>query len=257
MLSGLKQKMMMASLGTELIDQSGIVAVFCDAGDKILHVSLALEKLINIPTEVLEGSHISRIFKTLPGNKVRIIKKSGVSFIAEIMRVKHGKYSAVILQNVADAQETDLSSGTLSREAFVREAERESVRASRYQRPLSMVMIGLDSGAGPVQTMDTHLRAFGETMISALRANDIIGRWDADSFVILTPETTKEQAYAMANRLHTRILTTGDLAMVRMVATVTDFKRGEVSINTPATRLENALKTARTGSEDRAIIEAD
>jgi len=94
---------------------------------------------------------------------------------------------------------------------FLRDAlHRETKRAVRYGRPLSVLFIDLD---GFKQVNDTHghlcgsrtLVEAGEVIKSCSRDSDVVARYGGDEFVVVLPDTPVEGATVVAWRIRDRL----------------------------------------------------
>src|SRR5438552_1346623 len=87
---------------------------------------------------------------------------------------------------------------------------RETKRASRSGRPLSLLFIDLDGFKG---VNDTHGHLFGSRALveaaavirSSARETDVVSRFGGDEFALVLPDTGGEGAYAVGERIRDRI----------------------------------------------------
>ncbi len=101
---------------------------------------------------------------------------------------------------------TDPLTGIANRRHFAEQASRLIATAQRHTRPCALLELDLD---GLKTVNDTYGHAIGDAMILAfvrtcrlsLRESDILGRLGGDEFAVLLPETTVEQAQAIAERV--------------------------------------------------------
>jgi diguanylate cyclase (GGDEF)-like protein/PAS domain S-box-containing protein len=101
---------------------------------------------------------------------------------------------------------TDPLTGLFNRRYFDERLKQEFSRASRYRRNFSLVIIDID---GFKQANDLHGHAFGDEMLvkasklflEVLRDEDTIYRYGGDEFAMILPETPKEGAIELAERL--------------------------------------------------------
>jgi diguanylate cyclase (GGDEF)-like protein len=101
---------------------------------------------------------------------------------------------------------TDVISGLANRRAFDEILEAELVRASRYQHPLSLIILDLDSfkeyndkwghPAG-----DVRLREVANLLRLNVRDPDVAARYGGEEFAIILPNTSKHGAMQLAERL--------------------------------------------------------
>lgn len=100
----------------------------------------------------------------------------------------------------------DTLTGALTRRALAEAAEQELGRFHRHGRELSLLMIDLDHFK---VVNDTHghivgdkvLEVFAARVKSLLRRADQFGRFGGEEFVILLPETSVQEAAAVAERV--------------------------------------------------------
>lgn len=102
--------------------------------------------------------------------------------------------------------EHDALTGLLNRRRFHNELERWTLFALRYQRSLTLIFIDLDNFKQINDTYghlagDRYLLEFSGLLNRSLRTTDIIARWGGDEFAILLPETPREAAIEVANKL--------------------------------------------------------
>jgi diguanylate cyclase (GGDEF)-like protein len=102
---------------------------------------------------------------------------------------------------------TDTLTGINNRRRLFELLEKEYMRARRYKRPLSLMLLDIDHfkaindqyghAAG-----DMALRWFAQQCSKAIRKNmDVIGRFGGEEFMILFPETSLESACEVSRRL--------------------------------------------------------
>jgi diguanylate cyclase (GGDEF)-like protein len=101
---------------------------------------------------------------------------------------------------------TDELTGLHNRRFFLNRWEWEYARAKRYQRPLACLMIDVD-GFKQVndrlghEAGDVLLKQVAQELKALMRQSDILARFGGDEFTIALPETTFEQAAAVAEKL--------------------------------------------------------
>jgi len=115
-------------------------------------------------------------------------------------------YTAEILRQAT----TDPLTGLWNRRGFLERSEIEHVRATRYRRPLSLMVLDADHFK---RVNDTHGHAAGDLVLKALaesfrqilRETDVIGRLGGEEFAVLMPETDLPGAQYVAERLRMRV----------------------------------------------------
>ena len=101
---------------------------------------------------------------------------------------------------------TDPLTGMYNRRYFDERLTQEFNRATRYRRPFAIVIMDID---GFKQANDLHGHGFGDELLvnstaifnQVLRQEDTAYRYGGDEFAMLLPETSKEGALEVAERL--------------------------------------------------------
>ena len=113
------------------------------------------------------------------------------------------------LRRLADV---DVLTGVATRRAFMHAAERAITRASE-RNPLAVIALDIDhfkminDRYGHLGG-DEILQEVGEQLKQECRGLDIVGRLGGEEFAILLPHTSLEAAFATAERIRQRLLTT-------------------------------------------------
>jgi diguanylate cyclase (GGDEF)-like protein len=116
------------------------------------------------------------------------------------------KRIARLVDELELAARTDRLTGLPNRRAFEEHFEQEGARASRNDRPFSLLMADLDrfkeinDGRGHAAG-DAALAEIGRVLQAELRENDIAARVGGDEFAILLPETCADGAREIGVRL--------------------------------------------------------
>jgi len=105
---------------------------------------------------------------------------------------------------------SDYLTGLANRRYFLEQAEIELSRALRYRHELSILMLDIDHFKLVNDTYghkvgDIVLQKLSSICLATLRDIDIVGRLGGEEFVVLLPETGREQAKEAAERLRTAI----------------------------------------------------
>ncbi len=100
--------------------------------------------------------------------------------------------------------------GLFSRRYLLDLATREFNRAQRYNRPLSVIVLDLDSFRRINETYgmavgDQVLRVVAERCKANIREVDVLGRYGGEEFAIISPEAGPEEAQLIAERLRKHI----------------------------------------------------
>jgi two-component system, cell cycle response regulator len=89
---------------------------------------------------------------------------------------------------------------------FLEFLDRELARSSRYERPLSLVMIDIDKFKAINEEMghlggDFTLRELAGRIKGNIRKEELFARYGGEEFAVVLPETTSEGAMVLADRL--------------------------------------------------------
>ena len=122
------------------------------------------------------------------------------------------EFSAIAIENAQNFQKVqeltvlDDHTGLFNSRHLKRQLDQEVVRATRFGHPVSLIFLDLDHFK---LVNDTHghqcgsrvLFEIGKLLIGTLRSTDVPVRYGGDEFVILLPETSKDQAMDAARRI--------------------------------------------------------
>ncbi len=100
----------------------------------------------------------------------------------------------------------DQLTGIPNRQAVLSRVEEEILRAARYHRPLSVILVDLDQFK---RLNDTHGHAAGDLILrhvaqllsASVRAVDFAGRYGGEEFLVVLPETDADAAASVAEKL--------------------------------------------------------
>jgi diguanylate cyclase (GGDEF)-like protein len=163
---------------------------------------------------------------------------------------------AIALDNALSLQKSEALSVTddltlLSNSRYMNQVlRRETKRAMRNGRPLSMLFLDLD---GFKQVNDSHghlagskaLVEAGNVIRGCARETDVVARFGGDEFALILPDTGPEGAKAVASRIRERIRSTtfltSDGLAVRLTASI-----GVATLPDAAQTAEDLLRVADT-----------
>ena len=130
--------------------------------------------------------------------------------VVRLIFVHHEKQRNQFQQKLQELANTDYLTGIHNRRSFITQANIEFGRANRSNHDPSLLLIDLDhfkkvnDGFGH-KAGDEVLIYVAKVIQDQLRDFDVFARFGGEEFVILLPETTQEQAYAVAERLRKSI----------------------------------------------------
>ena len=135
-----------------------------------------------------------------------LVLSSVASFRSSYYNRKQYIYSKELLK----LSTTDRLTGIDNRAKFDEELERWVVYSKRYETPLSVAFFDIDNFKN---INDTFGHLTGDQVIvelvgvvqSEIRQSDIFARWGGEEFVLLLPNTDKQQAMELAERLRASV----------------------------------------------------
>jgi two-component system, cell cycle response regulator len=189
--------------------------------------------------------------------RVRSYKVGADAFLTKPLELE--EFREVVRSNLSakkavDQMVSDLKNETMqdpvtasySWKYMQRRLAEELKRVERHGRPLSILLVDIDhfrsiSVRHGFSFANEILKMVADAVRAKLRQSDLLGRYKEDSFLILLPETSKEAAKTVANRIQKTIS--------QLV-----FTKKRFSIRAVVPRLE--VTTATTGQEVLSNLEA-
>ena len=111
---------------------------------------------------------------------------------------------------LAELSETDSLTGLFNARGFNARLRAEIKRSRRYGQPVSLLFLDLD-GLKDINDRHGHrvgsaaLCAVADVIRSESREIDVAARWGGDEFTILAPNTSREAALTLAERIRSQI----------------------------------------------------
>lgn len=167
---------------------------------------------------------------------------------------------------------TDPLTGILNRRAFFDRFAAELRRSQRYGRSLAVVMFDLDGFKG---MNDRWGHPFGDFVLEEtarivtenLRDSDVVARYGGEEIVLLLPETTSEQAQAVAEKLREAIeqhpfrLAEGgpqEAVQITVSAGVASVPLSEaLAVGELIGRADRALYVAKRSGKNRVVVDEE
>jgi diguanylate cyclase (GGDEF)-like protein len=124
---------------------------------------------------------------------------------------------------------TDALTGLPNRRHVIDALEKEIHRATRSERPLALALLDLDrfkliNDSHGHPSGDAVLRSIAEVLRRVCRSGDLVGRFGGEEFVVLMPETSREQAEQACERIRA--------AIARRTIAYPDGAFGRVTVST-------------------------
>lgn len=160
---------------------------------------------------------------------------------------------------------TDELTGILNRQALLARLDEELRRAARYRRPLSIALVDLDhfkrlNDSFGHMAGDRILRAVATMLRGEMRAQDILGRYGGEEFMLVLPETDADSAAMVAEKLRRLVaaspvvLDDGSVAVVTLSAGVAGGMGGQLDLDGLIRDADAALYSAKSLGRDQIYV---
>lgn len=166
-------------------------------------------------------------------------------------------------QQLAEVARIDPLTGLLNRRGFIDEAEAEIRRFLRNGRDFSIVLADVDHFK---KFNDRHghacgdhvLRRIGSLLRHQLRDVDRVARWGGEEFILLLPETGRDGAVVLAEKLREYIAGNlfeyeGERLSITMTFGIATHRKGE-SLEACINRADTALYHGKERGRNRVMI---
>ncbi len=115
-------------------------------------------------------------------------------------QVKLKETAAALQQRLQSLETTDPITGLKNRRAILKELDRQISRSRRYDNPLAVIRLTLETNGGPEQRQEL-MRTISQALKDKLRWADEVGVLDPCTFLVVLPETLLEDAKELAVKL--------------------------------------------------------
>lgn len=137
--------------------------------------------------------------------------KREISFLSRVAdQVAKVIDKTLLFKHTKELSITDELTGINNRRYFNQRYEREVLRAKRYKRPLTVLMIDIDyfknyNDINGHILGDEILKQVANILENSIRKADILARYGGEEFILLLPEIDKNHAYSVAEKLRRAI----------------------------------------------------
>ncbi len=166
-------------------------------------------------------------------------------------------------QRLEELSRTDYLTGVLNRRAITRSLQETQAAVTTQEESFCTILLDLDHFK---QINDEYGHAVGdhalrhavERVRHGIREKDLLGRWGGEEFLIVTPDTTLDEAQGLAERLcrnlaDTKVSTDGVSVTVTGSFGVTRYVPGE-NIDACLKRTDDALYAAKRQGRNRIMV---
>lgn len=157
----------------------------------------------------------------------------------------------------------DTLTGILNRRAFLDLAEREVARSRRSGAPYALLVMDIDhfkqvNDTYGHQAGDEVLKAVTATVAGSLRQVDLFGRYGGEEFCILLPDTRRDAARAVAERIRAAIseveVTHDGTAITTTVSIGVVESTKAAGFDTIVAEADIALYRAKASGRNRVVV---
>ena len=194
------------------VDSEAILNMFKEKVQAIFNLTECSFSLLE-PQGTMPAKSVSKIFV---GEKLLYFVAEGV---AEIDRVKMLVMlnqlelflkRAKLYREIQELSITDGLTGAYVRRYFLERFKEEQLRSKQNNLPLSFLLIDIDNFKVYNDTYghmagDSILKEVAKILKLSLRQIDMCARYGGEEFCIMLPETSKEKAYAVSERIRAHV----------------------------------------------------
>jgi diguanylate cyclase (GGDEF)-like protein len=175
--------------------------------DSVLKPLYLADPELVIPILGISGLYgMTLLGRSILGNEY---SEKEISFLHDIM-----SFVSKSFQNRLDYEQTlrDLKTGLYNNGFFMDRLNQEIIKAKRSQTETSIIIIDVDHFKGFNETNgqlagDKVLETIAITLKQGIRVDDVPSRFEGEKFAVLLPETGKDLAWTVAERLRNMVET--------------------------------------------------
>ena len=244
-------------------------------------LDLEREQVIGLPVTSVFAPELTERFLSLQALETEIsLKRAGKDRFYEVhiapllnRRQKHNGW-LIVFRDITERTELfaamqrlatmDSLTGLFNRRYFFEQGGVEILRARRFSRPLSVIMLDIDSFKG---VNDTYGHAVGDQVLqdlaqlcsSQLRQADILARYGGEEFVFLLPESDLGRAGRVADRLCREVIKArfeteaGPLSISASLGVASLDLNSDMTLDELLVRADRALYQAKRAGRGRAM----
>lgn len=252
---------------------SGITSIVHDMNFIIHNNNKLLSSVLNKAIDQMMKSDLIQIDKTFLAPKIKKESNNNrwlykilipVVFLILVILFFNKKLSnetkkrKALEESVKEISNIDTLTHINNRKMSIQHLDNAIALAHRYDRPLCLIFFDVDNFKDINNTYsyaigDNILQELASLISSNIRTSDIVGRWDGEKFILILPETSKEQARISAENLK-KLIYNYDFNVIKRYITcsfgVAEYVKGEESYALVKRVLE-ALDGAKEDGKNR------
>lgn len=174
------------------------------------------------------------------------------------------QHRAIVEEELRRWATTDSLTGMANRRHFLEQCEREMQRASRYGRPMPVLIFDVDlfksiNDRYGHAVGDEALKTIADVAAANLRETDLMGRLGGEEFGVLLPETDTTGAIDLAERLRAAIAdapmtVNGETVSLSISVGVAMLHPDDGSVDALFNRADQALYRAKHAGRNRVVL---
>ena len=230
--------------GLEILKEHAVDVVLCDlqmpimTGFEFLHIVRSEDQYADLPIIMLTGNENQK-------DKICGLELGASDYVTKpfdagelLARVKIQLKIKLLQDRLKDLANTDPLTRLSNRRHLFDVLNNEFERSQRSGKPCSLAMVDVDHFKSVNDTYGHHLGdevlvGVAEKLQDCMRIYDLAARFGGEEFVLLMPETDREQAVSIAERIRQAVeemVFNGELKPLQLTITagVADFPSREV-----------------------------
>ena len=165
-----------------------------------------------------------------------------------------GMVNANLFKKTATLSVNDFLTGVGNLRYFYQQLEHCMAVAERYQQSCSLMMVDSDCFREIKHTYGNaqgfaHIKYLAEILKKCVRSSDFIARYDRDTFVVILPQTTLEEAIVLGERIKNQVINNpnnidGQLITTTVSIGIASYPAQAKNVKTLMNAVESALQRA-------------
>jgi len=233
-----------------------------------LDLNVAILKWSGIQVLFIDGFLIACLFAVMAYVRARSVRREAAEAAQTLAIINRNLQEEKERKDQAEAEaRTDYLTGLFNRRHFFELAQRELERSTRFQRPLTLLMIDIDHFKSINDTWghgfgDLALRSVADILRSSLRNIDIFGRTGGEEFAAVIVETVEAEAVEIAQRLRRAVeanaLTAPDGTSIQVTVSIglTHLRGRQVGFDNVMSEADQAMYAAKKAGRNKIMVNA-